>query len=447
MYPSAPSYTIWREGSTYYAKNAYGRIDYEGTNASQIINNARSSLTSDNKRLLIKGDITLTTPILLDSYTTLQLDGKLTLASGFPNNTGAIQNLDQTNGNVFIRVNGGQIDGNACTHAEIYGIFFRYVDDSRILNVNINRTKSAGIYLSLGCDRNIIQGNMVTYSGYAGIVVEGDVTTPTWSTDNRVIGNTFKFNDKDGITVYRYALATIISENIANNNGQDSDANGGGSGIRTDNNCDKTLIENNIANNNDYDGIQVIGSDDCIIAGNIANQNGNSSYAQVDRGDGIEVYDNAWRTIVSGNQANENERQGIVINGESYGATVTANSVRGNGWSGIRVYRTPKVIVNDNTCVDNGQAGNSTEADGIKVDDESNPSAYYNVTIVGNQCFNTIGISTQEYGIEVKDSYDYNVIVGNMCVDNNDGSADIVYSGTHNKVAYNIGRYTQQGSP
>jgi hypothetical protein len=36
VYPGAPSYTVWKEGSTYFAKNAYGRIDFSSINASQV---------------------------------------------------------------------------------------------------------------------------------------------------------------------------------------------------------------------------------------------------------------------------------------------------------------------------------------------------------------------------------------------------------------------------
>jgi len=39
IYPQA-SYTEWREGSNYYAKDAYGRIVYEGTNVTTVFNNA-----------------------------------------------------------------------------------------------------------------------------------------------------------------------------------------------------------------------------------------------------------------------------------------------------------------------------------------------------------------------------------------------------------------------
>lgn len=46
IYPGAPSYTIWHEDDVYYAKNAYGVIDYSGTNASSVITNCISNFTT-----------------------------------------------------------------------------------------------------------------------------------------------------------------------------------------------------------------------------------------------------------------------------------------------------------------------------------------------------------------------------------------------------------------
>jgi len=46
VYPGSVDYTIWREGSNYYAKNAYGRIDYSGTNCSDVIMSCIDNLPS-----------------------------------------------------------------------------------------------------------------------------------------------------------------------------------------------------------------------------------------------------------------------------------------------------------------------------------------------------------------------------------------------------------------
>ena len=37
VYPGAPSYTVWREGDYYFAKDANGEIEYSGTNASNVV--------------------------------------------------------------------------------------------------------------------------------------------------------------------------------------------------------------------------------------------------------------------------------------------------------------------------------------------------------------------------------------------------------------------------
>jgi len=51
-YP-AGKYTVFRIGSTYYAKSSFGVIDYSGTNASQIINNAIQALSTSKGEIFI----------------------------------------------------------------------------------------------------------------------------------------------------------------------------------------------------------------------------------------------------------------------------------------------------------------------------------------------------------------------------------------------------------
>lgn len=54
IYPGAPSYTIWRESSTYYAKDANGHIAYQSSNASQVINYALDGLPSVGGTVYLK---------------------------------------------------------------------------------------------------------------------------------------------------------------------------------------------------------------------------------------------------------------------------------------------------------------------------------------------------------------------------------------------------------
>jgi len=46
VYPQG-FYTVWNEGSTYYAKNRYGFLEFSGTNASQVVNSCIDAFRSD----------------------------------------------------------------------------------------------------------------------------------------------------------------------------------------------------------------------------------------------------------------------------------------------------------------------------------------------------------------------------------------------------------------
>jgi len=54
LYPGSPSYTVWRDGSTYYAKYSDGSIDYYSTNASQVIQNVFDAIDSTGGDILFK---------------------------------------------------------------------------------------------------------------------------------------------------------------------------------------------------------------------------------------------------------------------------------------------------------------------------------------------------------------------------------------------------------
>ena len=49
IYPGAPSYTIWKEGTNYFAKNSNGKIEFSSTNASYIIQQAINNAPNGGK--------------------------------------------------------------------------------------------------------------------------------------------------------------------------------------------------------------------------------------------------------------------------------------------------------------------------------------------------------------------------------------------------------------
>jgi hypothetical protein len=78
VYPGAPSYTVWREGANYFAKDANGQLPSwsGGTNATEIIQNSIDVLTSGGKIFLQEGIYSIDVPLSLKSAVTLQGEGK-----------------------------------------------------------------------------------------------------------------------------------------------------------------------------------------------------------------------------------------------------------------------------------------------------------------------------------------------------------------------------------
>jgi len=258
IYPGAPSYTVWCEGSNYFAKDANGEIDYSGTNASQIINNALNALTSGRtwkEKVLIKGDITLTHDIIMPSYTHLEILGRIFLASG--TNRPIIRNKDLFDGNTFLEVSGsGILDGNKagqtihnCSdQVGVCGIDFENSTNIVIRDITIKDTNCDGIAIMDAYEEgkgNIIITGVTSYNNYmdgiallkgvmnatisncvlysngrAGIVLDGQSLPEMISrvtVTNNVIGYSKGEGSISGGIILEYGVGLVISNNIISN--------------------------------------------------------------------------------------------------------------------------------------------------------------------------------------------------------------------------------------
>jgi len=72
VYPGASSYTVWKEGSDYFAKDSNGWIEFSGTNASDLMQDSIDSVIAaqGGTILLIHGDYVLDTTLTIvgDAY-------------------------------------------------------------------------------------------------------------------------------------------------------------------------------------------------------------------------------------------------------------------------------------------------------------------------------------------------------------------------------------------
>lgn len=223
VYPGAPSYTIWREGSTYYAKNAYGVLlsPSGSTNASQIINNARLELKSVGGTILLMGVITITSPILVStgdgSYDGLNIVGESWIMQG-----GGIVTqgtLLQTSGAIdAIQIIGGAsvVSGVSISNLAIRGsgkangksgIVANITDQLQIHKVGIfNFENAVSMYRS---DAPHIYHNTFLVNGY-GLNLNSVIY-------GKIDGNDISDNDNDGVYL-RSTYGTSYGNKIINNN-------------------------------------------------------------------------------------------------------------------------------------------------------------------------------------------------------------------------------------
>jgi len=71
VYPGAASYTVWRDGNYYYAKNAYGAIDYSGTDAASVIQSAINACPNGSSIFIKSGEYEIKSEILITKPLTI----------------------------------------------------------------------------------------------------------------------------------------------------------------------------------------------------------------------------------------------------------------------------------------------------------------------------------------------------------------------------------------
>lgn len=158
QYPEqTASYIIFKDGSTYYAKNGFtGQIDYSGTDASLVINNAINAVSNYTGGLIyIKaGYYYLSDTIVLKKFVGLKGEGarstRLQLLDNV--NKDVISFGQQTYGSSFIYIGHLYITGNIDNQTAGNGIRF-YDDGNTAMDfliewVYVRDCKENGIYLS-----------------------------------------------------------------------------------------------------------------------------------------------------------------------------------------------------------------------------------------------------------------------------------------------------------
>jgi len=256
-YPGGISFTIWREGSNYFAKNAYGQIHADsGTNISELTDNL--IVASTYEILFTGGTYAFDSTVVVDYPIIIRGEGNQTILQLNAN----VNLFNVTSNNV--RFYDFWADGNS---QQGHGFYGDGVINCRWENLRIRAFRGAGIYLSLPTGGNCwMIGNRITSCDYAIFlasvsdcyIIGNDLGATTYNViqlggahhlveGNRIYmagynwSGDLAYHAYRGIDVYLAHYMTIIGNQIVSN---------GGDGILL-NGANYTTIDGNYFNEND----------------------------------------------------------------------------------------------------------------------------------------------------------------------------------------------------
>ena len=392
IYPGSPTYTIYKEGSTYYAKDAYGAIDFSGTNATAVIQQALNSLTPDRtwkEKVVLKGDFVLTDSIYVPSLTVLDLTEARLYASNGLNKKMIVNKNAEAGGDTLIDIIGGYLYGNKAYQTAGEGIHLKSASYCTIKGVNVYQTKAEGILLTT-CHNILIDDVFSSECGITGLTIE--INSHHVSVKNsQLINNEYYGLGFEGVNgaCYQCDVSNVICAGNLKN------------GVLVDR-CRQIELSNVLSISNGESGFAIAGCWDCALENCIAQGNGL---------DGFSVYQIG--TVIS---------KSITFKG-CHSIKNGANNV------GFRIQANCRDIVIDG-CIAKNEA-----YCGIRFE-----SASYN-KVIGCNLIDDQTDPTQDYGVEEIGTSDYNEIA--FCLFYGNVVQAINKLGEHTKIHHNIGFITE----
>jgi len=368
---TSASYIIFKKGNVIYAKNGEtGAIEFSGTDASTVIQNAIDNLTSGRtwkEKVVLRGSFTLSDTITIPSYTILDMSGSyLKLDDNVNKNMITTENYAN-----YVDIIGGILDGNKNNNSdqgvdgEQCGIFNDMViTHYSIKNVKVINTTREGFYLhgswchledlyASGTGKTGIELDAISYCTAVNLralncelhgfdLVGGDTLTQKPVT---IIGGDIYGASGYGLRVYRSRGAKIVGLKVRH-------CGFGGTykqNIFVDG-CEAVSLQG-IECSEAYEiGCYLYNSNRVNIIGGAYYNNGQRKAGAEY---GIRLY-NCTECIISGgeifdNQSTKTQRYGIYEDGGSDYNIITNNLLKGNSVAGL--YTTGANTVTDNNIV------------------------------------------------------------------------------------------------
>jgi len=334
IYPSGVSYTIWIEGTTCYAKNSFGQIDYSGINESVVINNAINNIDSLGGFVYLKSGV-----YDLDSSIIIHKPNIALIGEGSSETAGQGYNrgtkITSSKSISLIIVNsstpaseGGMLRGVYLANLFLWGsgkdnlhsgIHAYKADVMKVVNVQSENSKY-GIYLQNCVATQISLSAFVRnkigcriFSGTYNKIFESELSdndeTGLWLialTSERmkthIIGNSLRLNGEYGILCYRSGHNTIFA-NIFEENTL--------AGINLTSSSAFNSLTGNVFTCNYGHGITINdgSGSNTITGGSIRDSDFNNTATY----DGIIIYGDSDETVISGIRLANNDRCDIHI--------------------------------------------------------------------------------------------------------------------------------------
>jgi parallel beta-helix repeat protein len=396
---AATNYVIYKEVGLIKAKNGDTEVvDFFGTDASTVINNAVAALTSGGNVFIKEGVYEIRSPIRMVSNVELFGTGhSAILKVGDAANIEAMISVASAKSVTIANL---QLLGNKVTQSTGSGQAISVTDSSKVYIENNHIVNTFGRSITIiGGAEHYILNNVVEYSGERGIVAMNAKNT-------KIAGNTVLSGNHIGIWVNNSELV-IVSTNLVKDNGK---------------------------------GIEINGANNFITDSNIIQDN---------RSNGIHIL-NARGGVVSDNRVISNDNNGIDCK-LSIGVTISGNVSSENGspgaeGNGILAYKCKQIVISGNVAFNNNQG--NTARDGIRVGDDS-ITASEGIVIVGNSAFDDQPGKTQQFGIRVFGSdstVNYLTVTGNDVRGNAVGGMAFggLIQGANTIVRDNLGYVTEK---
>jgi len=316
---AAFSFLIWKDGSTYYARNGTtGEIQYSGTNATTVINNAISSIPTGGLVFLCDG--------------TYNIDGTINVVEKL--NINIIGESWETKLNLTQNSNTDMMKIVNSNFTTIKSLYFQGNRDSQ--------TSGRGIVVH-NSERVLIERCQFYEIKQTDIYIYGETpmrSLQPWIVRNRIekIGNS---SADHGIWIGDDASdAHVIDNDVGWITGSAIYVTSGGFQILS-NTCWDSMygltaylvisggITGNTFDGNEKDGVNIDSCKNLLVVGNIAKLNSNNLW---NSSSGIYLYNSSY-TIITGNRAGsvddyENETQQYGI--KEYGVYSDYNLITGN---------------------------------------------------------------------------------------------------------------------